>query len=201
MQRFGDIMFTNTVKAEQDRLGSRSAYEKMAVLPTPEALTERETAFIAARDTFYMATVTETGWPYVQHRGGPSGFLQVLSPTSLGFADFRGNRQYISTGNLKTDDRVALILMDYPNKARLKILGHARVQDAADAPDIAERLTMEGGGRLERVFTINVAAFDWNCPQFITPRFTEAEIRATIAERMAQLEAENAELKARLSSI
>ncbi len=199
MHHFGDIMFTDRVKAEQERLGSRTAYEKMTAQPAPEGLSERETAFIATRDSFYMATVSETGWPYVQHRGGPKGFLKILNPTQIGFADFRGNRQYVSTGNLKTDQRVALILMDYPHKARLKLLGHAKVQDAEDYPELAARLTDEGGGRAERLFTIDVVAFDWNCPQFITPRFTEAEIRAAVGDRLAHLETENAALKAKLA--
>ncbi len=201
MKHFGDIMFTETVKAEQERLGSRSAYDKVTSMPSPEALSERETAFIAARDTFYLATVTETGWPYVQHRGGPIGFLKVLGPTTIGFADYRGNRQYVSTGNLKTDDRVALILMDYPHRARLKILGCATVHDAADAPDLCKPLAEGAAGRVERLFTIDVAAFDWNCPQFITPRFTEEEVRAAVGERMAALETENAALKARLAAL
>ncbi len=200
MKHFGDVMFTKTVKAEQERLGSRSAYERVTAMPTPEALSERETAFIAARDTFYLATVTETGWPYVQHRGGPTGFLKTLGPTTLGFADYRGNRQYVSAGNLKTNDRVAMIMMDYPHRARLKILGCATVYDAADAPALCEPLAAEAAGRVERLVTIEVAAFDWNCPQFITPRFTEAEVRAAEDGRVAALEAQNAALKQRLAA-
>lgn len=201
MDHFGGIMFTPAVRAQQERRGSRSAYAKITAQPAPDALSEREMAFIAARDSFYMATVTETGWPYVQHRGGPRGFLKVLGPTTLGFADYRGNRQYVSTANLAGDGRAALILVDYAHQARLKILGHGRVQEADDAPDLAARLDVEGGGRVERLFTIEVAAFDWNCPQFITPRFTEAEARAALGDRLAALEAENAGLRARLAAI
>ncbi len=202
MKHFGDIAFTETVRAEQTRLGSREAYAGMTARPAPGGLAERERAFIEMRDSFYMATVNEDGWPYVQHRGGPTGFLRVLSPSRLGFADYRGNRQYVSVGNLKTDDRVSLFLMDYPNRARLKLLGRARWQDAADAPDLVETLAVEGGGRVERLFLIDVEAFDWNCPQFITPRFTEAELQEhlrPLLQEVGMLRAETEKLRARLS--
>ncbi len=201
MKNFGDIMFTEKVKAEQVRHGSRASYAKMTARPAPEGLSERETAFIAARDSFYMASVTETGWPYVQHRGGPAGFLRVLGPTQLGFADYRGNKQYVSTGNFMTEERASLFLMDYPNKARLKILARVRVQPADEAPDLAAQLHVEGGGRVERVFTLEVEAFDWNCPQFITPRFTAEQIREIVASQVEQLSAENEALKARIAAL
>ncbi len=201
MKHFGDIMFTETVKAEQARMGSREAYAKMTARPAPEVLSEREAAFIAARDSFYMASVTETGWPYVQHRGGPKGFLRVIGPARLGFADYRGNKQYVSTGNFQTDGRASLFLMDYPNRARLKILARASVVMAADAPDLAAMLHVEGEGRVERVFTLEVEAFDWNCPQFITPRFTEDEVRAAMAPQLEALAVENEKLKARLAEL
>jgi uncharacterized protein len=201
MKNFGDIMFTDTVKAEQARRGSREGYAKMTARPAPDGLSEREAAFIAARDSFYMASVTETGWPYVQHRGGPAGFLRVLGPAQLGFADYRGNKQYVSTGNFKTEDRASLFLMDYPNKARLKILARVRGQSADEAPELAARLHVEGEGRVERVVTLEVEAFDWNCPQFITPRFTAEQIREMIAPQVEQLSAENEALKARLAAL
>ncbi len=201
MKNFGDIMFTETVKAEQARRGSREGYAKMTARPAPEGLSDREIAFIAARDSFYMASVTETGWPYVQHRGGPTGFLRVLGPSQLGFADYRGNKQYVSTGNFKSDDRASLFLMDYPNKARLKILARVRSQPAEEAPDLAAQLHVEGEGRVERVFTLEVEAFDWNCPQFITPRFTTEQIRELVAPQLEQLNAENEALKARLAAL
>ncbi len=201
MKHFGDIMFTETVKAEQARMGSREAYAKMTARPAPEVLSEREAAFIAARDSFYMASVTETGWPYVQHRGGPKGFLRVIGPARLGFADYRGNKQYVPTGNFQTDGRASLFLMDYPNRARLKILARASVVMAADAPDLAAMLHVEGEGRVERVFTLEVEAFDWNCPQFITPRFTEDEVRAAMAPQLEALAVENEKLKARLAEL
>lgn len=202
MQHFGDIMFTENVQAEQTRRGSREAYAKMTAGPAPEGLSEREAAFIAERDSFYMASVTQTGWPYVQHRGGPKGFLAVLDKFTLGMADYRGNKQYVSTGNLKNDGRVALFLMDYPNKARLKILAHAEASDADASPDLVASVAREGQGRVERVFVFRIDAFDWNCPQFITPRFSADEVTAAIAPKLSELErlqAENAALKLQLS--
>ncbi len=201
MKQFGDIAFTAHVKAEQTARGSREMYEGMVARPAPDGFSEREAAFIARRDSFYMASVSEDGWPYVQHRGGPRGFLKVLSATQLGFADYRGNRQYVSVGNLQTERRVSLFLMDYPNRARLKLLGHARVQDAGDNPDLAAQLQIDGQGQVERLFTIDVDAFDWNCPQFITPRYTEEELSASLTpmvEELQTLRQENAFLKQEL---
>ena len=201
MKHFGDIAFTDHVKAEQQARGSREMYAGMTARPAPEGFSEREAAFIAMRDSFYMATVSEDGWPYIQHRGGPRGFLKVLSPTQLGFADYRGNRQYVSVGNLQTEQRVSLFLMDYPNRARLKLLGRAHVQEAADDPVLAQQVDIESQGKVERLFTIEVEAFDWNCPQFITPRFTEDELAASlspIVEELQTLRQENAFLKQEL---
>lgn len=200
--RFAELMFTPTVKGVQARMGSRGAYEKFEApeAPARDAFTEREAEFIAARDSFYMATVSETGWPYVQHRGGPPGFLKVIDERTLGFADFRGNRQYVSVGNLLADDRVSLILMDYPNRRRLKILGHARTVDDTIDPATLGRLQDEAyGARVERGLVIELEGFDWNCPQHITPRFTEAEIAAAtepLRARLRAVEAENAALRA-----
>lgn len=175
--RFAALAFTDSVREVQDTLGSRAAY---AVLEKGEdfnhVLTGREAAFIAARDSFYMASVSETGWPYVQHRGGPAGFVRVLDERTIGFADFRGNRQYVSVGNLRKDDRVALIFMDYPNRARLKVLGRVRLVGGGEAEPLA-RLQVPGyRAKVERGFVIRIEAFDWNCSQHITPRYTEAEL-------------------------
>jgi predicted pyridoxine 5'-phosphate oxidase superfamily flavin-nucleotide-binding protein len=138
-----------------------------------DPLTDEELEFIAARDSFYIATVTEAGWPYVQHRGGKPGFLRVTGPTTLAFADFGGNRQMLSTGNLAANDRVALFLMDYPQRTRLKILGHARVEDARQHPELVQQLSEPDVQRVvERLFFIEVVSFDWNCPKHITPRYT-----------------------------
>ena len=168
--------------------------------PTPPArdpFTDDEAAFIASRDSFYMATVNADGWPYLQHRGGPLGFLKVLGPHQLGFADLKGNRQLLSTGNLDGNDRVSVFLMDYPRRERLKILGHARVLDAREHPDLCDQLSPspELRGKIERLFLIEVVSYDWNCPQYITPRFTEAEIEthtAPLKARIAELEAQAA---------
>ena len=145
-----------------------------------DPLGEREAEFIAARDSFYMATVGEAGWPYVQHRGGPAGFLRVVTPTRLAFADYGGNRQLLTAGNLAVDDRVSLFLMDYAHRRRLKILGHARVADVREHPELREGLAVEDGAEVERVVVIDVVSFDWNCPQHITERFTRAEVEAAV---------------------
>jgi predicted pyridoxine 5'-phosphate oxidase superfamily flavin-nucleotide-binding protein len=178
---FGRIAFTPTVRAFQERNGVRTRAPRPAD-PGDErgvSLTEAESEFIAARDGFYQATVSESGWPYVQFRGGPSGFLRVLDERTIAYADFRGNMQYISAGNLAGDGRVSLILMDYANRRRLKILGRARLVDAADDPALVAKLEDPAyRARVERAVVIAVAAFDWNCPQHITPRYTEAEFAA-----------------------
>ncbi|MCP5144385.1 MAG: pyridoxamine 5'-phosphate oxidase family protein [Gammaproteobacteria bacterium] len=186
---FSNIAFTTNVKALQERSGSRAAYAGRAQGPLENAeLSVHEIAFIEARDSFYLGTVTETGWPYVQHRGGPGGFLKVLDSRTLGFADFSGNRQYVSTGNIVGNPRVCLFLMDYPHQARLKILGRARLVENDTDPDLLTRLdNPHYRARVERGVVIEIEGFDWNCPKYITPRFTEAEVAAYIreAERLA----------------
>jgi len=158
-----------------------------------DPLTEEEQSFIAARDSFYLATVSETGWPYVQHRGGKPGFLRVINPIKLAFADYKGNHQMVSTGNISANDRVTLFLMDYPQATRLKILGHARVEDARQHPELLAQIAdPDVLSIVERIFFIDVVSFDWNCPKYITPRYTAKEIEAAIAplrERIAELEA------------
>lgn len=192
--RFLNLVFSPSVKAAQQQNGSRDAYAKRDGASEPDRLTENEAHFISTRDSVYLASVGAGGWPYVQHRGGPPGFIKVLSERSLGLADFRGNRQYVSVGNLADDNRVALFMMDYPRRARLKLLGRARAVDLADAPDLAAALIdQEYGAKVERGLIIEVEAFDWNCPQHITPRYTLAEIEPSIAAlnaRIAELEAE-----------
>jgi len=201
--RFAQIAFTEAVKAAQTRNGSRAQYRRLEERAGPNAeLTAREAAFIAARDSFYLATVGETGWPYVQHRGGPPGFLKVIDPRTLAFADFGGNRQFVSVGNVETNDRAALFLMDYARQTRLKLLGRMRMFDLGDAPPeiVFEVELPDYPARIERVVVIEVAAFDWNCPQHITPRFTESEVRASVQplhDRIAALEAELATAHAR----
>ena len=191
--RFAELAFTPKVKAFQEALGSRRGYARMeSGKDSHAALGPREAAFIAERDSFYMASVSETGWPYVQHRGGPVGFARVLDERTLGFADFTGNRQYVSVGNLSGDDRVSLFFMDYPNRTRLKLLGRAE-RIGLDRPELLAKLALPGyPAEVERGFRIRVEAFDWNCPQHITPRFTLAEVEAATAplrQRIAELEA------------
>ena len=191
--KFMQLVLTPAVQAAQEHYFGK--HQSVAEAPERDPFTADEAAFIAARDSFYMATTNADGWPYVQHRGGPAGFLKVLGPHQLGFADFKGNRQVLTTGNLDGNDRVALFLMDYPNRERLKILGHARVLDARENAALADQLTPtpELRTRIERLFLIEVVSFDWNCPQYITPRFTEAEIEASIAPlkaRIVELEAQ-----------
>ncbi len=199
--RFADIAFTGAVKAVQEQYRSRSQNERLQRAGAAhDALGDAEAAFVAERDSFYMATVSETGWPYVQHRGGPPGFLKVLGPRTLAFADFRGNTQLISAGNAAANERVSLILMDYRERQRLKILGRIRFQDASRAdPETlsAVQPTSSYRGRVERVAVIEVDAFDWNCPQHITARFTEAEVR----EAVQPLRARIAELEAKLAAL
>lgn len=187
------LAFSPAVKALQERLGSRQSYARLeAGEERNRRLGPREAAFIAARDSFYIATVGETGWPYVQHRGGPKGFLRVIDERTLGFADFAGNRQYITAGNLQANDRVSLILVDYAGRQRLKILGRAR-EIASDEDELLSRLAPEGHDvRIERGLVIEVAGFDWNCPQHITPRYTADEVADAVAPlhaRIAELEA------------
>jgi len=189
--KFLELAFTDSVrKAQQHYYGKSKRIENA---PLRNALTDDEMGFIQASDSFYMATVSETGWPYVQHRNGQPGFLHVLSPTALAFADYQGNRQLLSTGNLAVSDRVALFLMDYPQQTRLKILGHARVADARQHPELVAQLAEAKVQPLvERLILIEVVTFDWNCPKYITPRYTAAEIQELVAplrQRIAELEA------------
>jgi predicted pyridoxine 5'-phosphate oxidase superfamily flavin-nucleotide-binding protein len=191
-ERFMQNVLTPSVLAAQEHYYGRR--DGIGSAPERDPLTEEERTFIEARDSFYMATITETGWPYIQHRGGPRGFLRVLSPTKLAFADYKGNRQMLSTGNLAANDRVALFLMDYQRRERLKILGHARIEDARQHAELVAQLAEPEVHRLvERLFFIEVISFDWNCPKYITPRYTAAEVENAVEplrQRIAELEAQ-----------
>ena len=176
-RHFAAIAYTPSVRASQQQYGGLDLGEGIdQVLEMPRVeLGPRECEFIAARDSFYLSTVSESGWPHVQHRGGPAGFLQVLGPSTLAFADLAGNRQYVSVGNLTRNDRAALILMDYPNRRRLKILGHVEIFDLAAVNQKSLPKLKLFAGNVERIMLIQIAAFDWNCSRHITPRFTESE--------------------------
>lgn len=185
---FMKIAFTPNVRALQSRMGSRDAYARgdQDVVEDP-VLGPYEIPFIEARDSFYLGTVSETGWPYVQHRGGPTGFLKVLDPCTIGFADFSGNRQYVSAGNLAGDNRVSLFLMDYPRQTRLKILGRAWVVDEDSEPQLLARLeNPHYRARVERGIVIRIEGFDWNCPKYITPRYTEDEVAQRIRDAIRE---------------
>jgi predicted pyridoxine 5'-phosphate oxidase superfamily flavin-nucleotide-binding protein len=200
-KRFAELAFTPLVKEQQRQHGSRHLYERVEQSGDPgDRLGEYERSFIEDRDGFYIASVTESGWPYIQFRGGPKGFLHVMDEQTLGFADLRGNKQYISVGNLQNDDRVALFFMDYPAQTRLKILARAKVYEGDDeARRLIKILRMpEEKTPAERAVVIHVEAFDWNCPQHITPRYTEEELAKVLEPmrlRLEALEAENKRLR------
>jgi predicted pyridoxine 5'-phosphate oxidase superfamily flavin-nucleotide-binding protein len=201
---FLDIASTPGVRAAQEANGSGEYWGNFHGDRTFDRFTSAEAAFIAERDSLYMATVSESGWPYVQHRGGPPGFIRILDDKTLAIPDFRGNRQYISTGNLATNNRAALILMDYPNRRRLKLYAHVEAKDLSADPELAAELSLPGyKAKVERGLVIHLEAFDWNCPQHIVPRFSEAELEPSLAlfrARLEALEAENQALRARLAA-
>ena len=194
---FLDIASTPGVRAAQEANGSGEYWANFHGDRAFDRFTLAEAAFIAERDSLYMATVSGSGWPYVQHRGGPLGFIRILDDRTLAIPDFRGNRQYISTGNLATDDRAALILMDYPHRRRLKLYAHVEAKDVAADSKLAAELALPGyRAKVERGLIIQLASFDWNCPQHITPRFSEAELEPALQPFRARLEALEEENKA-----
>lgn len=201
---FLDVAITPSVRAAQAELGADRLWRNFKGHRQFDRFTENEVAFITERDSFYIASVSETGWPYVQHRGGPAGFLKVVDDKTLAFADYRGNRQYISIGNLAANDRACLFLMDYPGRMRLKIYAHVE-KLALDADPALTALVSDVayGAKLERILRLRLEAFDWNCPQHITPRFTEQQVADAVhplRERLAQLESENAKLRNQLEA-
>lgn len=200
-KNFAEIAFSESVKTQQQKYGSRKSYARMEQMARGNEISENEAEFIAERDGFYLATVGESGFPYVQFRGGPKGFLKVLDAKTLAYADFRGNLQYISVGNLSRNDKAALILMDYARRQRLKIYARIEVIEAKDNPElIAQLQDASYDAQVERAMLLHVEAFDWNCPQHITPRYTVEEIRelnAPLYEHVAKLEAEIERLKAK----
>jgi uncharacterized protein len=201
---FLDIASTPSVRAVRAATGSERFHQDFEGDRAFDKFTPREVGFIAGCDSFYMATVSEAGWPYVQHRGGGRGFLKVVNERTLAFADYRGNRQYISVGNLVANDRAALILVDYPRRARLKIYAHAETVPLDADPDLA-RFVIDPTykAKPERILLLRLEAFDYNCQQHITPRFREADVNKALhplRERLAILEAENADLRATLGA-
>lgn len=203
---FADIAFTPAVRAMQQQQGSADAYAKFL---TPDAdpnirLGPVEADFITAMDGFFQATTSESGWPYVQFRGGPKGFVKVLDDRTIAYADFRGNRQYVSTGNLIGNDRMALILVDYPNRQRLKLWGRARLVDADDDPELIGKLRDKTYKALpERAVIITIEAYDWNCPQHIPQRMTLQELQPqlqTMRDQILRLTSENEDLTAALNN-
>ena len=194
-----EIATGDAVKALQERWGSRSAYSRLESGPlTNNQLGPEEIAFIEAQDSFFLASLNDSGWPYIQHRGGPPGFLKVLENGQLGFPDFKGNRQYLSFGNILKNPRVSLFLIDYPARARLKIFGRAKLVEGESLPDPLRKIENEpGASPIERGLIIQVEAFHWNCPKYIVPRFTEEQVRTAVApllKRIHDLEAELARL-------
>ncbi len=208
-KHYGAIAFTDAVRDVQHRHGSDGFYDRKRVqgtaVPGADALTDDEKDYLAERDSFYLASVGATGWPYVQFRGGPTGFLRAVDDNTIGWADFRGNLQYISTGNLSGNDRVALIAVDYVHRRRLKIFGHARVVTAEDDPAVLEAFADPGyDAVVERAVLISVEAYDWNCPQHITIRFSAADLEPHLAplhEELAALRRENVQLSEQVARL
>ncbi len=187
-KNFAAIAFTKAVKEMQEKLGSRASYARMERDTYVDGLTENEIDFIAERDSFYMASIGDNNFPYIQHRGGPKGFLKVLDAKRLGFIDFKGNMQYITVGNLATNNNVALIMVDYPARARLKIYAKAEIIELKDDPSLYDVLDLkEYKFRPERMMVLNIEAYDWNCPQHITPRYTVTDIEEAFASQRNQI--------------
>ena len=190
--KYLDLTFTESVRRAQTQYYGRAGH--IAGAPERDPLGQAEAEFIAVRDSFYLGSISESGWPYIQHRGGPQGFLRVINETTLAFADYKGNRQLLTTGNISVNDRVALFLMDYKNRERLKILGHARIEDAHAHPELVAQLAdPKMQLAVERLVFIDVVSFDWNCPKYITPRYSAEEVEELadpLKRRIAELEAQ-----------
>lgn len=201
-KNFAEIAFSDAAKALQSKYGSRSSYERMEKMNVVDGLSPNEARFIEQRDSFYLASVVSNGFPYIQHRGGPKGFVKVLDKYTIGYIDFTGNKQYVSVGNFATNNKVALIMMDYPAKARLKILAKAEVVELDENHELLEKLDLGNyQHRPERMILFHIEAFDWNCPQHINPRYTVDEIKSAFKphlDKIAELEEENRSLKEKI---
>jgi uncharacterized protein len=207
-KHYASIAFTDDVRAVQSEHGSEEFYGRKVTAGKAshgrDSLTEDEKDYLSERDGFFLASVSETGWPYVQFRGGKPGFIRSFDDHTIGWADFRGNLQYVSTGNVSGDDRVAIIALDYANQRRLKIFGHARIVTIEEDPELVRSLTDDSyDAVIERAVLIDVEAYDWNCQQHITPRFTVAELQSTLTplrDQLTELQAENARLREQLAN-
>lgn len=201
---YSSLAFTNVIKSIQDKLGSRETYERVEKMSYVDGLTPIEAEFISQLDSFYMATFGENGYPYIQHRGGPKGFIKVIDPQTIGIVDFSGNRQYISVGNITINPKVSLILVSYPLRARLKMYAEAEIVEIKDRPDLFDLLKpVDYKFRPERLLLFHIKAYDWNCPQHITPKYTQEEIEELIQPQKAyirQLEEEVKALRERLAA-
>lgn len=201
---YASVAFTDVVKALQEQNGSRKAYARLEKQTNVDGLTEREIHFIQRMDSVYMASIGTNGFPYVQHRGGPEGFLRVIDSQTIGFADFQGNKQYISVGNIQSNPQVSLLLMDYARQARLKIYARAEIVSITDQEALLAQLDpVDYPHKTERIILLHIEAYDWNCPQHIVPRYTQEEIKAAIAPmqaHIARLEAQIAQLTQRDSN-
>ncbi len=195
-KNYASLAFTDTVKALQELHGSRRTYSRMEQSRHTDGLSEQEIVFITERDSFYLSSIGENGYPYIQHRGGPAGFIKVLDANTLGIVDFEGNKQYITVGNLQTHPQVSLIMVDYPRQARLKLYADARIVELKDDPALFQQLDpADYPHQPERMILFEIQAYDWNCPQHITPRYTLAEIQAAFAPQQAYLEALEKDVK------
>lgn len=198
-KNYAELAFTSAVKLMQKKMGSRANYARMEKYSYFDGLTINEIQFIAQRDSFYLASVGENNFPYIQHRGGSEGFLKVLNPNQIGFIDFIGNKQYITIGNMTTNNNIALIMVDYPSRTRLKIFAKARIVELNENPELYNLLDLsEYKFRPERMIVMDIEAYDWNCPQHITPRYTIEEINDVFLsqrEYVQKLEEELKELK------
>ena len=193
---YEQIAFTDAVKKLQELHGSRMAYERMEEGDHETGFTAAERNFISSRDSFYLASISQTGYPYIQHRGGPKGFIKVLDDATLGLVDFSGNKQYISVGNAAENSKVSLILMDYPQKARLKLFADIKVVEIAEDPELFEKLDPAGyKHKAERMLIFSVKGYSWNCPQHITPRYTLEEIETAFAARNGYVQSLEEEIK------
>ncbi len=188
-KNFGEIAFTDAVKKLQEKYGSRNSYSRMEKFNVIDGLTDSEISFIQNQDSFYLASIGSNNFPYIQHRGGPKGFLKILDANRIGFIDFTGNKQYVTVGNMATNNNVSLIMVDYPSKSRLKIYAKSEIVELKDNPSLYEKLNLKNYKfRPERMLILNIEAYDWNCPQHITPRYTVKEIEQAFEPQQKYIE-------------